>query len=299
MSKTLNTRVIQKHDTEANWNLAVNFIPKNGEIIIYDKDNNNFRPRIKIGDGINLVSNLPFTTETFIATYGKTTYEELLNAYEAKKQLVLHIPPNTLDGAPEFYANLTSNYGNSFNFVFLDWSNTKYRFYAYRNNNDTIWEHNESTLAEYAYAKIIDDNFKNYVKTTNNTLYNYNMNINSLFKLVYGFRGGMCDNAGTLHIKNPGIYLILQAGKGNKKITIVKDGNRVLYKEWDGIILLAYESGAITPIGFNGSTLLSGAIETPGTYQGWTGDENCSTTIDYPAGCVVAYLGNSNVDYLA
>lgn len=248
---------------------------------------------------INKVNATIANQKTFVAEYGTTTYEELLNAYASKRQLVLRIPANTLDGVSEMYANLTSNNGNSFNFICLDWSNTKYRFYAYRNNNDTIWEHNEGTLAEYDYAKIIDDNFKNFVNTTNNTLNNYNTNIDSLFKLVYGFRGGMCDNAGTLHIKNPGIYLILQAGKGNKKIAIVKDGNRVLYKEWDSIILLAYESGAITPIGFNGSTLFSGAIETPGTYQGWTGDENCSTTIDYPAGCVVAYLGNSKVDYLA
>ena len=36
----IKTRIIHKHDTEANWNLATNFIPKQGEIIIYDKDSN-------------------------------------------------------------------------------------------------------------------------------------------------------------------------------------------------------------------------------------------------------------------
>lgn len=55
MSKTLQTRIQCKHDTEANWNLATNFIPLAGEIIIYDDLN-----QIKIGDGTTLLSNLPF-----------------------------------------------------------------------------------------------------------------------------------------------------------------------------------------------------------------------------------------------
>ena len=66
MSKTMNARVIQKHDTEANWKLAVNFIPKMGEIIIYDVDSTHLIPRFKIGDGTTLVSDLPFCTEDLI-----------------------------------------------------------------------------------------------------------------------------------------------------------------------------------------------------------------------------------------
>ena len=58
--KTLNTRIIHKHDTEINWSKATNFIPKKGEIIIYDKDNNYNYERIKVGDGTTLVNNLPF-----------------------------------------------------------------------------------------------------------------------------------------------------------------------------------------------------------------------------------------------
>lgn len=33
-----NTRIQQKHDIEANWLNANNFIPKQGELIIYDAD---------------------------------------------------------------------------------------------------------------------------------------------------------------------------------------------------------------------------------------------------------------------
>ena len=36
--KTLNSRVIHKHDTEVNWSNTTNFIPKIGEIIVYDPD---------------------------------------------------------------------------------------------------------------------------------------------------------------------------------------------------------------------------------------------------------------------
>lgn len=120
----------------------------------------------------------------------------------------------------------------------------------------------------------------------------------NILKSVYSFRGGFCNNAGTLHIKNPGIYLIMQGGTGNKKIIININGTEVLNKTWNGIIILAYDSGVITPIGIETSLTIAGTFKMPGTYQGWTPDGSCSTTINYPSMCVVAYLGNSDVNYL-
>lgn len=61
--KTLKTRIIHKHDAELNWNKATNFIPKQGEIIIYDIDSNHSYERIKVGDGATNVNNLPFLTQ--------------------------------------------------------------------------------------------------------------------------------------------------------------------------------------------------------------------------------------------
>ena len=58
--KNLNSRIINKHDIEANWVKATNFIPKQGEIIVYDKDDNYNYPRVKIGDGVTTVVALPF-----------------------------------------------------------------------------------------------------------------------------------------------------------------------------------------------------------------------------------------------
>ena len=60
MAKEIKSRIQQKHDIEANWKLAVNFIPKQGEIIIYDIDDNYDYERFKIGDGITKINDLPF-----------------------------------------------------------------------------------------------------------------------------------------------------------------------------------------------------------------------------------------------
>ena len=62
IEKNMNTRIIHKHDIEANWEKAINFIPKQGEIIIYDIDANYNYERFKIGDGITTVNNLLFIT---------------------------------------------------------------------------------------------------------------------------------------------------------------------------------------------------------------------------------------------
>lgn len=61
--KNINSRIQHKHDTETNWLKAINFIPKVGELIIYDPDNNYTYSRFKIGDGKTLVNNLPFAVE--------------------------------------------------------------------------------------------------------------------------------------------------------------------------------------------------------------------------------------------
>lgn len=58
--KTINSRVVHKHDIEANWLKATGFYPKQGEIIVYDIDDTYGYERFKIGDGKSLVSDLPF-----------------------------------------------------------------------------------------------------------------------------------------------------------------------------------------------------------------------------------------------
>lgn len=58
--KTLKTRLLMKNDTAINWAKATNFIPKAGEIIIYNEN----PPKIKIGDGKTKVNSLPFISSS-------------------------------------------------------------------------------------------------------------------------------------------------------------------------------------------------------------------------------------------
>ena len=64
MIKTLNSRIIHKHDTEENWLKATGFTPEKGEIIVYDIDATYNYERFKIGDGKSNVNTLPFADET-------------------------------------------------------------------------------------------------------------------------------------------------------------------------------------------------------------------------------------------
>lgn len=60
IEKNINTRIEHKHDIEANWNKAINFVPKAGELIIYDPDENYSYYRVKIGNGQQKLSELSF-----------------------------------------------------------------------------------------------------------------------------------------------------------------------------------------------------------------------------------------------
>jgi hypothetical protein len=58
-----NARFTPKGDIEANWNKAVGFVPLDREIIIYKADENYSTARIKVGDGVTPVQDLPFVTK--------------------------------------------------------------------------------------------------------------------------------------------------------------------------------------------------------------------------------------------
>lgn len=63
------TRLLMKHDIEANWLKAENFIPLEGEIVVYDADETHSRPRMKIGDGTTKVGALSFVSPETIEPY--------------------------------------------------------------------------------------------------------------------------------------------------------------------------------------------------------------------------------------
>ena len=95
--KQVKTRIIHKHDIADNWALAVNFRPKQGELIIYDdrytdSEGNEVivadRVRYKIGDGATLVNELPFIDDTLQLMKYKT---ELLRAGNSQVKVELPV----------------------------------------------------------------------------------------------------------------------------------------------------------------------------------------------------------------
>lgn len=67
--RNIASRIVHKHDTAVNWSKATSFIPKQGEIIVYDADATYSYERFKIGDGKTVVNNLPFMPDPTNSIY--------------------------------------------------------------------------------------------------------------------------------------------------------------------------------------------------------------------------------------
>ena len=98
--KIFNTRIVQKHDIESNWNL-VSFIPKQGELIIYDADENYNYERLKIGDGVTDAANLPFVNDIQIPT--KVSQLENDSNFISEEQVKALVESLNSDKALRFY----------------------------------------------------------------------------------------------------------------------------------------------------------------------------------------------------
>lgn len=72
--KSIGARIIHTHDVESNWMAAKNFVPRLGELIVYDPDILNEKVRFKFGDGKTTVNELPFALDG--------TFDELFNKDE-------------------------------------------------------------------------------------------------------------------------------------------------------------------------------------------------------------------------
>lgn len=73
--KMFNTRIQHKHDIEANWKKATGFIPKEGELVIYDADENCSYTRTKIGDGVTNVNDLAFVKASGYVAQEEAPYD--------------------------------------------------------------------------------------------------------------------------------------------------------------------------------------------------------------------------------
>ena len=139
-----NIRIVNKHDTEANWLKATGFTPKQGELIVYDKDSNYDYERIKIGDGTTNVNTLPFVDEMLIKSTGGImtgalrTNGLLSNTVDGtydSQIIVLPRVPYTLIGnstvVSEYFTNLLvwicENYPGCENTIFIGSANPSAR----------------------------------------------------------------------------------------------------------------------------------------------------------------------------
>lgn len=82
--KQVKGKVLAKHETEAIWDesnygAGVAYVPELGEKVIYDPDDQHLYPRVKYGDGINIVKYLPFSIDPYAIAFG---YEQNLSEKE-------------------------------------------------------------------------------------------------------------------------------------------------------------------------------------------------------------------------
>ena len=141
-SKTLNTRIVHKHDIEFNWNKAVNFIPKQGELIIYDDrytdDSGNEiivanSVRFKIGDGATNINDLPFSNSSEVnmdeiidVLVGQKTPEggEIFNSYEDGVMDDENILLKNKSLSPFSHAEGVQTIAGTYAFNILTWNET-------------------------------------------------------------------------------------------------------------------------------------------------------------------------------
>lgn len=85
MAKTLNARVQTKHDIENNWNQAINFIPKPGEIVIYERDRTSeqvqesytdWQTKLAVANAITNKESEEYLSAAALATEAENTYNK-------------------------------------------------------------------------------------------------------------------------------------------------------------------------------------------------------------------------------
>lgn len=109
--KTLQTRIQNKHATESSWNSASDFIPKAGELIVYDTDTSHNKPRLKVGNGATAIGSLPFADEDPNAVHFNEA-QSLTTTQEAQARTNIGAAPlasPTFTGTPKAPSPATSD----------------------------------------------------------------------------------------------------------------------------------------------------------------------------------------------
>ena len=81
MSDTsMKARICQLHKTESEWNKLSDFVPLQGELIIFDPDRQHRYARIKIGDGKSKLQSLSFLIDPAIDEFLESRCDKIIDA---------------------------------------------------------------------------------------------------------------------------------------------------------------------------------------------------------------------------
>ena len=233
MAKQINARIKIKHDVDSNWIKAVNFIPAEGELIVYEADNikkDSEVPRLKVGDGINKINNLPFITDPYVLKVNgkQLSTNDFTNNHKKILDKILALGDNIAFTDTTYQAatglNLLGTTFYNTGILSLNYNQNKnlLEFNVYNINNDNIETKtiNLNSLVLNTLNSIQNSNTP-FIKAGNE---NGTILVNNQTVSVYGL--------GSLAYKDENfIYDIIQSGSGEKEITIgaAPDGGTKIY----------------------------------------------------------------------
>lgn len=79
-NSNMKARICQLHKTEAEWNKMQNFIPLQGEFIVFDPDRQHRYARVKIGDGTTKLQDLTFLIDPAIEEFLESRCDKIIDA---------------------------------------------------------------------------------------------------------------------------------------------------------------------------------------------------------------------------
>lgn len=181
MSQSIKTRIKHKHDVEANWLKATNFVPLAGELIVYDVDENNSVPRFKVGDGAKTISELPFSDgnlESVLLENNKKLLEQTAAADELLNSKIDDLKTQTI----------VDTYDEETNALILEFGTP-----AQGLIEDTLDSDNDKNALSAKQGKVLNEKINNSIteNTTafseiNNNIVGLNADVTTLFGLVGG-----------------------------------------------------------------------------------------------------------------
>lgn len=192
MSQSVKTRIKHKHDIEANWLKATNFVPLAGELIVYDTDEKHLIPRFKVGDGENFLVDLPFSTD--VPHYG------ICSTLGNKAEKVVDCEGFNLVNGATIKVKFTNS--NTANTISLNVNSTGAKYVKYGNNTINSGQLKANCIYEFVYDSSLGYYFLEGELDTNKT---YSAATSSALGLVKVGSNITNSNGGTISLTNDNV----------------------------------------------------------------------------------------------